>query len=90
MSFRSFRRFSETTCRLQAAKLLLYRLKDRMDLRGDDKVFRDAHIKYMLEHPEYLERFLYSGDVENIRYRNHKRNKQGKLISVECYELGER
>ena len=82
-----FRRFDETTCRRQAAKLLLYRLKDRMDLRGDERVMRNAHIKYMLEHPDYLERFIYGGDVENIRYRNHKRDKHGKLISVECYEI---
>lgn len=81
------RHFGESTCRVQAAKLLLYRLKDRMDLRGDDKIYRDAHIKYMINNPEYLERFLYGGDIENIRYRNHKRNKKGKLVSVECYEI---
>lgn len=87
MSYTRFRRFDESTCRLQAAKLLLYRLKDRMDMRGEDRVYRNAHLKYMLEHPDYLERFMFGGDVENIRYRNHKRDKRGKLISVECYEL---
>lgn len=87
MTYTRFRRFDESTCRRQAAKLLLYRLKDRMDMRGEDKIYRDAHIKYMLNNPDYLERFMYGGDVENIRYRNHKRDKRGKLISVECYEI---
>lgn len=81
------RHFRESTCRVQAAKLLLVRLKNYMDLRGEDKIYRDALLKYLVNNYGALERFLYGGDVENIRYRNHQRNKKGKLISVECYEI---
>lgn len=88
-NFRNFRNLKESSIRVQAAKLLLYRLKDKkmLDLRGEDKIYRDAEIKFLIDNYKELEMFIFTGDTSNIRFRNHKRDKHGKLISVEAYAV---
>lgn len=79
-----------TTYRVQAAKLLLYRLRDKgwLDMRTkEDRVYRDAEIKFMIENPYYLEIFMMTGDEDWVRFRDHKRDKNGKLVSVEYYAI---
>lgn len=56
--------------RVQAAKLLLYRLRDKgwIDMpRKVDRVYRDAEIKFMIENPYYLEIFIMTGDEDMKR-----------------------
>lgn len=88
-SFRNFRNLKESSIRVQAAKLLLYRLKDKkmLDLRGEDKIYRDAEIEFLINNYSELELFIFTGETSHIRYRNHKRDKRGKLISVEAYAV---
>lgn len=79
-----------TSYRVQAAKLLLCRLKDKgwLNMRTkEDKVYRDAKMKFMIENPYYLEIFIMSGDEDWAHFRNHKRDNNGKLVSVECYAI---
>lgn len=79
-----------TAYRVQAAKLLLYRLRDKgwIDMpKREDRVYRDAEMKFMIENPYYLEIFIMTGDEEWVHFRNHKRDKNGRLVSVECYAV---
>lgn len=88
MSSYKFRNLRETSIRLQAARLLLCRLKENkmLDLRGEERIYRNAEVDFLLHHPNELEAFIYTGKTINlIRYKNHKRDKRGKLISVEAY-----
>lgn len=52
-----------------------------------DKIYRDAEIKFLIDNYKELEVFIFTGDTSNIRFRNHKRDKHGKLISVEAYAV---
>lgn len=50
--------------------------------KGDDWVYLEAFWKFITKDKRNMQLFL---DGTEIRYRNHKRNKKGKLESVECY-----
>lgn len=50
--------------------------------KGDDWVYLEAFLKFITKDKRSMQLFL---DGTEIRYRNHKRNKKGKLESCECY-----
>ena len=50
--------------------------------RGDDKIYRDAELNLIKSSKRNMQLFL---DGTQMRYRNHRLNKKGKLESVECY-----
>ena len=50
--------------------------------RGDDKVYIKAELDLITSSKRNMQLFL---DGTQMRYRNHKRNKKGKLESCECY-----
>lgn len=50
--------------------------------RGDDKIYIKAELDTITSSKRNMQLWL---DGTPIRYRNHKRNKKGKLESVECY-----
>ena len=50
--------------------------------RGDDKVYIKAELDMITSSKRNMQLFL---DGTQMRFRNHKRNKKGKLESVECY-----
>lgn len=49
----------------------------------DNKVYRDAVFRLITSDLRYMGMFL--TESNDICYRNHKRDKKGKLISVEAY-----
>lgn len=65
---------------------MLHRLRDHkmIDLKGEDKIYRDAYLSLLFDNPTILDLFL-SGDTPRIGFRNHQRNKKGKLVSCEAY-----
>lgn len=50
--------------------------------KGEDWVYLETFWKFITKDKRNMQLFL---DGTEIRYRNHKRNKKGKLESVECY-----
>lgn len=50
--------------------------------KGEEKVYRDAELALITQSKRTMELFL---NGTQMRYRNHKRNKKGKLESCECY-----
>ncbi len=50
--------------------------------RGDAKIYRDAELELIKSSKRNMQLFL---DGTEMRFRNHKRHKSGKLESVECY-----
>lgn len=62
-----------------AEKLIPYVLQN---YRGDEKVYIKAELDLMLSSKRNMQLWL---DGTRVCYRNHKRNKNGKLESVECY-----
>lgn len=67
----------------QVARLLLdggyfdYRKKE-------DTIYTKATIRYILSDMRAMEEFMATGGI-GFRYRNHKKDKKGKLISAEAY-----
>ena len=49
----------------------------------DNKVYRDAVFRLITSDLRYMGMFL--TESHDIYYRNHKRDKKGKLISCEAY-----
>lgn len=62
-----------------AMKLIPYVMQN---YRGDDKVYIKAELDLITSSKRNMQLWL---DGTQMRYRNHKRNKKGKLESVECY-----
>lgn len=62
-----------------AIKLIPYVM---LNYRGDDKVYIKAELDLITSSKRNMQLWL---DGTQMRYRNHKRNKKGKLESVECY-----
>ena len=64
---------------MAADKLIPYVMQN---YRGDDKVYIKAELDLIMSSKRNMQLFL---DGTQMRYRNHKRNKKGKLESCECY-----
>lgn len=62
-----------------ANKLIPYVMQN---YRGDDKVYIKAELDTITSSKRNMQLWL---DKTPMRYRNHKRNKKGKLESCECY-----
>ena len=84
-------KLNKTAPVVRASKLLLVRIKEQgwFDIKkSDDKIYRNALIEFLVHNPYYLEQFIFGGTIdERIRYRNHVRDKNGKLITVEAYAI---
>lgn len=65
--------------RIAAEKLIPYVMQN---YRGDDKVYIKAELDMITLSKRNMQLWL---DGTPMRYRNHKRDKKGKLESVECY-----
>ena len=55
--------------------------------RGNDKVYIKAELDMITSSKRNMQLWL---DGTDMRYRNHKRDKKGKLKSVECYFVEQR
>lgn len=62
-----------------AEKLIPYVM---LNYHGDGKVYIKAELDLIKSSKRNMQIWL---DGTQIRFRNHKRNKKGKLESVECY-----
>lgn len=75
---------------LQGARAMLSKLRDfykfapKMKGNQDDFVYVAAEIDCILSSKENTKTFLLYG-LEGMRFRNHKRDKNSKLVSVEAY-----
>lgn len=52
--------------------------------KHEGEVYRKATIRYILSDMRAMEEYMATGGF-GFRYRNHKKDKKGKLISVEAY-----
>lgn len=50
--------------------------------KGEDWIYIQALYKLITSSKRNMQLYL---DGTEMRYRNHERNKKGKLVSVECY-----
>ena len=50
--------------------------------KGDDWLYLEALWKCITKDKRHMQMYL---DGDEMRYRNHQRDKRGKLKSVECY-----
>ena len=64
---------------IAANKLIPYVIQN---YRGDDKVYIKAELDTITSSKRNMQLWL---DGTQMRYRNHKCNKKGKLESCECY-----
>lgn len=64
-----------------ARKAFLYMMEHESDY--DNKIYRDAVFKLITSELRYMGMFLTQSN--EICFRNHKRDKKGKLVSVEAY-----
>lgn len=64
---------------ITAEKLIPYVMQN---YRGDDKVYIKAELDTITSSKRNMQLWL---DETQMRYRNHKRDKKGKLKSCECY-----
>lgn len=86
-----FGNIHEWSIRMQACRELLTKLKAhefflttvRSTSRKEGKVYQQAVLKLLMDSKENMAKFYY--DTHEIRYRNHVRDKKGKLINVEAY-----
>lgn len=65
---------------LMAAKELMGYAK--WNAKGDDRIYRDAELALITQSKRTMELFM---DGTPIRYRNHERDKKGKLVKCEAY-----
>ena len=54
----------------------------QQNAKGDDRVYRDAELSLITQSKRTMELFM---DNTQIRYRNHERDKKGKLVKCEAY-----
>jgi len=64
---------------MAAEKLIPYVMQN---YRGDDKTYIKAELDLITSSKRNMQLWL---DETEMRYRNHQRNKKGKLESCECY-----
>ena len=75
---------------LQGAREMLTRLMDyykilpKLKSGREDAIYVEAELRCILLSKENTRRFLAFG-CDGIRFRNHARDKKGKLVSVEAY-----
>lgn len=50
--------------------------------KGEQWLYLEASWKFITKNKRNMQLFM---DGEEMRYRNHQRDKRGKLVSVECY-----
>lgn len=73
---------------LQGARTAFMMMHERYKAKkGEDAVYTDAVFRLITSDLRYTGMFMFGG--YDIYYRNHKRDKRGKLVSVEAY-FGER
>jgi len=70
---------------MTANKLIPYVMQN---YRGDDKVYIKAELDMITSSKRNMQ--LWLDGTTRIAYRNHKRNKKGKLESCECYFVEQR
>ena len=80
--------------RMNGARMMLSYLRDQMqrgariDLdptpKGEGKIYTEAIFRLALSNPDNTEKFMAGCE---IGYRNHERDKKGKLIKAEAYFL---
>lgn len=56
---------------------------DRQRWKGDEAVYRKAEVEYLKGGKSNIERFII--EWRNGKYRNHQRDKKGRLLSCEFY-----
>ena len=75
---------------LQGARTMLsklmehYRMLPKLKGNKEDEIYTKAELECVLSSKDNTRRFLYFG-FDGMRFRNHKRDKKGKLLSVEAY-----
>lgn len=69
---------------MAAKKLIPYVMQN---YRGDDKAYIKAETDMITSSKRNMQLWL---DGTQMRFRNHKRNKKGKLESCECYFVEQR
>lgn len=67
---------------LQAVKRVVEDVLTGDKPKGEDWIYKKAEWDMITASKRNMQLFL---DGLNMRYRNHKRDKKGKLESVECY-----
>lgn len=67
---------------IQAVQEVTRQLIEGDKPKGEDWIYLDTFWKFITQDKRHMQLFL---DGTEIRYRNHQRNKKGKLMSVECY-----
>ena len=87
-----FENLHEWSWKMQGAREMLLAIIDSvnaskgrflLDSAGkDSKVYHDAIVRLILDNLDNTQKFLMKN---NIGYRNHVRDKKGKLISCEAY-----
>lgn len=65
---------------IQVVKKITDELKNSKP-KGEDWVYVESLWKLITEDKRHMLMFL---DGDEIRYKNHKRDKKGKLVSVDC------
>ena len=67
---------------IQAVQEVTQQLLDGDKPKGEDWIYLKAFWEFITKSKRNLQLFL---DGTEMRYRNHQRDKRGKLVSVECY-----
>lgn len=67
---------------IQAVQEVTRQLIEGDKPKGEDWIYLDTFWKFITQDKRHMQLFL---DGTEIRYRNHQRNKKGKLMSMECY-----
>lgn len=84
-------RLHDWSLRMQGARQILLRLKDcgmftPAEWKGENAIYNKAMLDWLLADPRHIDVFLTAGDYDG-RFRNHKKDKKGKLVSVEFYMI---
>ena len=67
---------------LQAAQNITEALLQGVKPKGEDWIYKKAEWDLITASKRNMQLYL---DGTPMRYRNHKRNNKGKLVSCECY-----
>jgi hypothetical protein len=67
---------------IQAVQEVTRQLLDGDKPKGEDWVYLEAFWKFITMNKRNMQLFM---EGTEMRYRNHQRDKRGKLKSVECY-----
>ena len=67
---------------IQAVQEVTRQLLEGDKPKKDDWVYLEAFWKFITQDKRHMQLFM---DGTEMRYRNHQRDKKGKLVSVECY-----